>query len=80
MGTVLEEVERRTTNLYGTGSAVSVDKEEGGWVVRCWDRHGIEKDTTGKPRAKAGAITIMKRRLARANFLRLNEQDGGDDE
>ncbi len=76
----LEEVERRTTDLYGTGSAVSVDKEEGGWVVRCWDRHGFVKDTTGKPRPKTGAVAAMKRRLARANFLRLTEQDGGDDE
>ncbi len=74
---VLEEVERRTDRLYGAGSAVSVDHEEGGWVVRCWNRKGIEQDSSGAPRAKGSALGYMKRRLARACFLRIQEEHDG---
>lgn len=69
----LEDVERRTDWLYGAGSAVSVDQADKGWVVRCWDRKGIEKDVTPKPLPKAEAVRSMKRRLERACFLRMQE-------
>ncbi len=73
----LEDIERRTDRVYGAGSAVSVDAVEGGWLVRCWDKKGIERDVTLKPMAKAAALRSMRRRLERACFLRIQEENDG---
>lgn len=71
--TLLERVERLTEQVYGKGSAVSVDREDGGWVIRCWDQKGLQKETTGsgKPLPKQAALAKMRRQLHRASFLRL---------
>lgn len=75
--TVLEHVERLADQLYGKGSAVSVDKETKGWTVRCWDKTGKERATTGLPLAKTDALATMKRKLERDSFLRLDAEDCG---
>lgn len=73
---MLGQVEILTDEVYGKGSAVSVDRETGGWVVRCWDRKGTERLSTGLPLAKHDALSTMKRRLQRASFLRTEASDG----
>lgn len=75
----IEDIERMTTRVYGKASAVSVDSESGGWVIRCWDQKGKMVDSSGPPMAKSGALSTMKRRLRRACFLRLDiiDQTGG---
>jgi hypothetical protein len=72
---LLEDIERMTTEVYGKGSAVSVDSQDGGWVIRCWDRKGVQKDSSVSPLPKHKALARMKRLLTRASFLRLDEDD-----
>ena len=72
---VLEDVERLTEQVYGKGSAVSVDQVAGRWVIRCWDRKGIQKDSSVAPLPKQEALFKMRRLLQRASFLRLDHAD-----
>lgn len=74
---ILNVIETLTEQVYGKASAVSVDQEGRGWVVRCWDAKGMEKDRTPVPERKSAALATMKRRLQRASFLRLDASDMG---
>lgn len=80
--TALEHIERLTDQIYGKGSAVSVDKLSKGWAVRCWDKTGKERLVTeggyGIPLSKTLALTAMKRKLQRASFLRLDAEEASD--
>ena len=76
---VLDDIERLAIQVYGKATAVSVDQalKGPGWVVRCWNAKGAEVDSTGQPLAKHDALGTMRRRLQRANFLRLDASDMG---
>ncbi len=74
---VLEAVEDLTTEVYGKGSAVSVDKVGSLWVIACWDKKGRMVDQTVPPLAKHDALASMKRRLTRASLLRLGPESDG---
>ncbi len=77
MSTLLGTVEALTEEVYGYGSAVSVDREGKGWTVRCWNAKGAQVESTGLPLAKHDALATMKRRLQRTSFLRLDPSDMG---
>jgi hypothetical protein len=36
----LERLEEMAEEVYGQGSAISLDKEKDGWYARVWDRAG----------------------------------------
>ncbi len=77
--TTLEYVEKLTDQVYGRGSAVSLNREMGRWHIRCWGKDGLLKGETDAPR-KVEALRAMRAKLQRACFLRLEPGESGGSE
>lgn len=78
--TLTEKTEQLATEVFGKAAALSVDSEDGGVVVRCWDLKGVEVARTARKRTRTEALGAMREKLERMNFLGYDEGSAPDEE
>ncbi len=66
--TATEKVEQLATEVFGKAAALSVNPEDGGVIVRCWNKEGSEVART-KMKTRTEALKDMQEKLERIKFL-----------